>query len=153
MPVLDGWSTARILRQEHGLSLPILACTASDLLSPAGQLTSPAEDSNIVLPSVQQHALDCGADMCLSKPLGVSQLTAALQELQVLPRQLPAHRAPCAASAHIAAAINPAHGPEQLPRRPAVSHAVTAAAAGAAGLVQECAVARAACACQHTLQQ
>lgn len=73
MPVLDGWSTARLLRQEHGMALPILACTASDLSSPAGGS------------SVQQHALDCGADLCLSKPLGVSQLTAALQQLQCWP--------------------------------------------------------------------
>jgi CheY-like chemotaxis protein len=73
MPVLDGWDTARIMRQEHGLSLPILACTASDLSAPAG-------GSN-----VHQHALNCGADMCLSKPLTAAQLTAALQQLHVLP--------------------------------------------------------------------
>jgi CheY-like chemotaxis protein len=91
MPVLDGWSTARLLRQEHGMALPILACTASDLTSPAGGS------------SVQQHALDCGADLCLSKPLGVSQLTAALQQLQVWP--LYSASAPTAALASCPAVV------------------------------------------------
>lgn len=76
MPVLDGWSAARILRAEHGRALPILVCTAADL-------SSPAQPGGCC--SVQQHALDCGADLCLSKPMRTAQLTAALQALHVLP--------------------------------------------------------------------
>ena len=106
MPVLDGWSTAIILRQQHGPSLPILACTAADLASPAhllaaipGSCCSSLEDAAVGLllssstpgeaprPSVQQHALACGADLCLSKPLCMSRLAAALEALDVLPAQ------------------------------------------------------------------
>lgn len=76
MPVLDGWSTARLMRQEHGASLPIVACTAAELAAPA----FPGGSS-----SVHQHALDSGANMCLSKMLSLAQLTAALQQLHVLP--------------------------------------------------------------------
>lgn len=106
MPVLDGWSTAIILRQQHGPFLPILACTAADLASPAhllaaipGSCCSSLDDAAADLllssstpgeaprPSVQQHALACGADLCLSKPLCMSRLAAALEALQVLPAQ------------------------------------------------------------------
>ena len=82
MPVLDGFCTARILRAEHGASLPILACTAADLSS----------TSQPCLPggkTVQQHALDSGVDLCLSKPMLLTELKAALQKLHIMiPQQL-----------------------------------------------------------------
>lgn len=89
MPVLDGWSTARLLRAEHGTALPIVACTASDL-------SSVCQPGGI---SVQQHALACGVDVCLTKPMVVSQLSAALQQLQVGIPQLQAAGTPTGANA------------------------------------------------------
>lgn len=83
MPVLDGWATAQCLRAEHGMSLPIIACTASDLSATAGQ----AGGSDT---SVQQHALNCGMDMCLAKPLSVQQMAAALQQLHISTPELAA---------------------------------------------------------------
>lgn len=75
MPVLDGWETARHVRAVLGLTVPILACTAANLSAP-------------LLPtgvSVQEHALNCGADVCLTKPLQLQHLTAALQQLCIIP--------------------------------------------------------------------
>lgn len=115
MPVLDGWSTARLMREEHGASLPIVACTAAELAAPAFPGGS----------SVHQHALDSGANMCLSKTLSLAQLTAALQQLHVLPH--PAAPAPGAAQERPHRRFASGHSKE-LPTREAVPPAVLLAA-------------------------
>lgn len=74
MPVLDGWSTARGVRELKGDvgSVPIIACTAADLASAtAAGLT------------MEQETLASGIDLCLNKPLKLEQLVAALEQLSV----------------------------------------------------------------------
>eukprot|EP00879_Flechtneria_rotunda_P001425 GHRR01001578.1.p1 GENE.GHRR01001578.1~~GHRR01001578.1.p1 ORF type:complete len:147 (+),score=34.88 GHRR01001578.1:155-595(+) len=75
MPVLDGWQAAQKLRDLEGslAEVPIIACTACNLseLMPQGNL------------SVEQHTLACGINLCLNKPLSLTCLTAALEQLSV----------------------------------------------------------------------
>ena len=63
MPVMDGITATRLIRQELGLAtLPVIALTAD------------------VMPDQQRAALDAGVDKILTKPLDLDQLVACLHE-------------------------------------------------------------------------
>ena len=66
MPVLDGFSATRILRQELGLRLPVIAMTAG------------------VLASERDRCVEAGISDFIPKPIEVEQMLAVLE------RQLPA---------------------------------------------------------------
>ena len=61
MPVMDGYTSTRILRQELGLTTPILAMTAG------------------VMRSEQEECRRCGMNDIISKPLDVQQMFACIQ--------------------------------------------------------------------------
>jgi PAS domain S-box-containing protein len=89
MPVLDGFSATRILRQELGLQLPVIAMTAG------------------VLASERSRCVEAGISDFIPKPIEVEQM------LSVIARQLPAMAPPSAAAAPDAAtaAATPAPPP------------------------------------------
>lgn len=61
MPVMDGYTSTRILRQELGITTPILAMTAG------------------VMRSEQEECRRCGMNDIISKPLDVQQMFACIQ--------------------------------------------------------------------------
>ncbi|MDD5508369.1 MAG: response regulator [Bacteroidales bacterium] len=63
MPVLDGYSATRIIRQKLGLKLPVIALTAN------------------VMKEFLQIALDAGADDYLSKPFQPEELIAKIVQM------------------------------------------------------------------------
>jgi CheY-like chemotaxis protein/HPt (histidine-containing phosphotransfer) domain-containing protein len=95
MPVLDGLGATRLIRDELGLSLPVLAMTAG------------------VLASERERCIASGMDDFVSKPVDVDQMLA------VIARHLPQSRdaAPAKAMPEIAAAIRSGEGvfaPDQI---------------------------------------
>ena len=60
MPVMDGFSATRVIREEYGLTLPVLALTAN------------------VLDDDRQRAIEVGMNEHIAKPLVAKQLFAAL---------------------------------------------------------------------------
>jgi len=63
MPVMDGITATRLIRQELGLAtLPVIALTAD------------------VMPDQQRAALDAGVDEILTKPLDLDRLVSCLNE-------------------------------------------------------------------------
>ncbi|HEU4845853.1 MAG TPA: response regulator, partial [Burkholderiaceae bacterium] len=81
MPVLDGFSATRILRQELGLRLPVIAMTAG------------------VLDSERDRCVEAGISDFIPKPIEVEQMLA------VIARQLPAAAAAGASAASAASAV------------------------------------------------
>ncbi len=81
MPVLDGFSATRILRQELGLRLPVIAMTAG------------------VLASERSRCVEAGISDFIPKPIEVEQMLA------VIARQLPALAAASAVPAAVASAV------------------------------------------------
>jgi HPt (histidine-containing phosphotransfer) domain-containing protein len=73
MPVLDGFSATRILRQELGLRLPVIAMTAG------------------VLASERSRCVEAGISDFIPKPVEVEQMLAVIErQLPAAPRPAPA---------------------------------------------------------------